>query len=221
MTDAPRPEIQLRHRVRRRRRRRLRRAAAEARLSPPTRSSRSAARPMPRASARRWPPSPRQAADGAGRRSPRPAARRCRSLAEVAHEHRVGSASLALACARGIAGAALERFPEAPGAGRPRQPWRREIEAAPRLVVDRARRRSAERLQARARRGRRNRSAIAGAIQVKPTPSFAAARLHPRLRRRPAAFDPEAAAARVTAALEAALAAEGLHAEPLIPGCES
>ena len=36
-----------------------------------------------------------------------------------------------------------------------------------------------------------------------------------------AAFDPAAAAARVDAALQAALAAEGLHAEPLIPGSES
>ena len=32
-----------------------------------------------------------------------------------------------------------------------------------------------------------------------------------------AAFDPEAAAARVAAALDEALAAEGLHAEPLLP----
>src|SRR4051812_35427411 len=35
-------------------------------------------------------------------------------LAEVAHEHRVGSAELALACGRAIADAALDRFPEAP-----------------------------------------------------------------------------------------------------------
>lgn len=35
------------------------------------------------------------------------------------------------------------------------------------------------------------------------------------------AFDPAVAAERVTQALEAALAAEGLHAEPLIPGSES
>jgi flagellar assembly protein FliH len=36
-----------------------------------------------------------------------------------------------------------------------------------------------------------------------------------------AAFDPAQAADRVTQALQAALAAEGLHAEPLIPGSES
>jgi flagellar assembly protein FliH len=32
-----------------------------------------------------------------------------------------------------------------------------------------------------------------------------------------AAFNPDDAAARVTQALEAAIAAEGLHAEPLVP----
>ena len=36
-----------------------------------------------------------------------------------------------------------------------------------------------------------------------------------------AAFDPEAAATRVAAALETALAAEGLHAEPLTPESET
>jgi flagellar assembly protein FliH len=36
-----------------------------------------------------------------------------------------------------------------------------------------------------------------------------------------ASFDPEAAAERVSQALHAALASEGLHAEPLIPGSES
>ncbi|HEX4097169.1 MAG TPA: flagellar assembly protein FliH, partial [Caulobacteraceae bacterium] len=35
-------------------------------------------------------------------------------LAAVAHEHRVGSAELALACAKAIAAAALDKFPHAP-----------------------------------------------------------------------------------------------------------
>ena len=35
-----------------------------------------------------------------------------------------------------------------------------------------------------------------------------------------AAYDPDAATARVAQALEAALAAEGLHAEPLVPGAD-
>ena len=36
-----------------------------------------------------------------------------------------------------------------------------------------------------------------------------------------AAFDPEVSAARVAEALDAALAAEGLHAEPLLPHDEA
>src|SRR6185503_15324702 len=36
------------------------------------------------------------------------------TLAVAAHEHRAGSAELALACARQIADAACERFPDAP-----------------------------------------------------------------------------------------------------------
>src|SRR5436190_12978191 len=34
-------------------------------------------------------------------------------LAEVAHQHRIGAAQLALACGRAIAAEALDRFPEA------------------------------------------------------------------------------------------------------------
>src|ERR1700761_4966196 len=55
-------------------------------------------------------------------------------LAAVAHEHRVGSAELALACARGIAAAALDAFPQAPVKAAI-DALVREIEAAPRLVV--------------------------------------------------------------------------------------
>src|SRR6202030_1314910 len=56
------------------------------------------------------------------------------SLAEVAHEHRVGSADLALACARAIAAAALDKFPQAPVRAA-LEALAREIEAAPRLIV--------------------------------------------------------------------------------------
>ena len=38
------------------------------------------------------------------------------ALTKVAHDYRVTSAQLSLACARTIAGAALEQFPEAPAA---------------------------------------------------------------------------------------------------------
>jgi flagellar assembly protein FliH len=41
------------------------------------------------------------------------------TLTAVAHEHREGSAMLALACGRAIADAALDQFPRP----RPRRPW--------------------------------------------------------------------------------------------------
>ncbi len=55
-------------------------------------------------------------------------------LAEVAHEHRQGSAALAIACARAIADAALTKFPEAPVQAA-LETLAREIDAQPRLVV--------------------------------------------------------------------------------------
>src|SRR5258708_26696416 len=55
-------------------------------------------------------------------------------LAAVAHEHRVGSTELALACARAIAAAALEKFPQAPVRAA-LEALAREIEAAPRLIL--------------------------------------------------------------------------------------
>ena len=139
-------------------------------------------------------------------------------LAEVAHAHRVGSAELALACARAIADAALERFPEAPVRAA-LEALAREIEAAPRLVVGAAPE-LAERLQ-----GVLNETAqaigFAGAIQLRPDPTATCHAFTLDFGDGSAAFDPAAAAARVSQALEAALAAEGLHAEPLIPGAES
>jgi flagellar assembly protein FliH len=139
-------------------------------------------------------------------------------LAAVAHEHRVSSANLALACARAIAGAALERFPEAPLAAA-LESLAHEIEASPRLTVV-APAELAERLQPlvdeiAARLG------FAGAIQVKAEPGLPPAAFTLDFGDGQAAFDPAAAEARVTHALEAALAAEGLHAEPLIPGAQA
>lgn len=139
-------------------------------------------------------------------------------LAEVAHEHREGSAHLALACARAIAAAALDRFPEAPIQDA-LAALAREIEAAPRLVVaaapelaDGLKAAIAETLQA---------IGYAGAVQVRGDAGLAAGAFTFDFGDGAASFDPEAAAIRVAQALNAALAAEGLHAEPLIPGSES
>jgi flagellar assembly protein FliH len=140
------------------------------------------------------------------------------SLAAVAHDHRIGSANLALACARGVAGAALERFPEAPLQAALAS-LAQEIEAAPRLIVTAAPN-LADRIQGELDTIAAN-LGYAGAVQVKADAGLAAHAFTLDFGDGQAAFDPEAAAARVTAALQAALVAEGLHAEPLIPGAHS
>ena len=139
-------------------------------------------------------------------------------LAEVAHEHREGSAALALACARGIADAALERFPEAPVRAA-LEALAREIEAQPRLVV------TADAALADGLKAVLDETARAvgfeGAIMVKTDAGFPPHAFTLDFGDGQAAFDPAAAADRVAQTLQAALAAEGLHAEPLIPGSES
>ena len=135
-------------------------------------------------------------------------------LAEIAHEHRSGSALLAMAAARKIADAALDQFPQAP-AEAALEALSREIEAAPRLVVFAAPA-DAPRLEkslgeAAARAG------FAGQIVLKPEPGRTRAAFVFDWGEGRAAFDPEAAAARVAAALDAAIAAEGLHAEVHLP----
>jgi flagellar assembly protein FliH len=139
-------------------------------------------------------------------------------LAEVAHEHRVGSAALAMACARAIADAALEKFPGAP-AQAALDSLAREIEAQPRLSVS-ADPAIVETLQATLEEAARN-LGFDGAIVVRPDGAFGRHAFTLDFGDGQASFDPEAAAQRVAQALEAALASEGLHAEPLIPGSES
>ncbi|HEX3920503.1 MAG TPA: flagellar assembly protein FliH [Caulobacteraceae bacterium] len=134
------------------------------------------------------------------------------TLAAAAHEHRAGAAELALACARQIADAACERFPEAPLQAA-LAALAREVEATPRLTL-RAPPALVERLQA----------ALAETAEAIGYPGQILARADPSLAKGAfvfdwgdgsAAFDPAGAAARVAEALEGALAAEGLHAEAL------
>lgn len=139
-------------------------------------------------------------------------------LAEVAHEHRQGSADLALACGRAIADAALEKFPQAPVLAA-LVALGREIDAQPRLVVsaDPALADSLQPILEEVARG----LGFEGAVVVKPDGAFGPHAFTLDFGDGQAAFDPAQAADRVTLALTAALAAEGLHAEPLIPGSES
>jgi flagellar assembly protein FliH len=140
------------------------------------------------------------------------------TLANVAHQHRIGAAELALACGRAIAGAALDRFPEVPVQAAI-EALGREIEAAPRLIVT-ASPELAERLQgllddAAARAG------FVGAIQVRSDLAFGRHAFTLDFGDGAGSFDPAAASERVTDALQAALAAEGLHGEALTLDGES
>lgn len=134
------------------------------------------------------------------------------SLAMVAHEHRSGSARLALAAARKIADAALDRFPEAPVAAA-LDALAREVEAVPRLVA----RCAPEQLDGvkEALEGAAHSAGYPGQIVVRADPSLAAAAFVLDWGDGSAAFNPDAAAARVAQALDEALAAEGFHAESL------
>jgi flagellar assembly protein FliH len=139
------------------------------------------------------------------------------TLVEVAHAHRVGSAELAMACGKAIADAALEAFPTEPVRAA-LESLAREIESAPRLVftADPALAAGIEKVL------EETAAAIgyAGQIQVRVNGDYAPAAFTLDFGDGAASFDPHAASARVSAALHAALAAEGLHAEPLVPGGE-
>jgi len=139
------------------------------------------------------------------------------ALARVAHDHRSNSAELAMAVGRKIADAALLQFPEAPVAAALTE-LAREIEAAPRLtvkvasdLVDRVQSALSEIAQG---------IGFAGALVVTGDVTMPPAAFTLEWGDGKAAFDPHAAAERVTTALHTALAAEGLHAEPLTPAAD-
>ncbi len=136
------------------------------------------------------------------------------ALTRIAHEHRTAAAELALAAARKIADAALQACPEAPAAAA-LTALARELEATPRLLVhvpvgDAARLETALKEAA-------DRAGFPGQIVLKADSALPSAAFIFDWGDGRACFDPEAAAARVEAALRGALTAEGLHAEPLLP----
>lgn len=135
-------------------------------------------------------------------------------LARVAHAHREGSAALALACARAIAGELLEMFPKA-ALQKALESLAREIESEPRLLVTVAPGLGEglqELLAATAAAGGFN-----GQILVREDAGHTGAAFTLDFGDGSASYDPDEAAQRVWAALKAALATEGLHAEPLDP----
>jgi flagellar assembly protein FliH len=133
-------------------------------------------------------------------------------LSQVAHEHREGSAMLALACARKIADAALHHFPEAPVAAA-LEALAREVEAQPRIFV-----RVSPELEERTQQALEHVAAqigYQGQVVARADGGMAPAAFTFDWGEGRAAFDPDGAAQRVADALEAAIAAEGLHAEPM------
>jgi flagellar assembly protein FliH len=140
------------------------------------------------------------------------------ALAEVAHANRAACAELALAVGRAIADAALEAFPEAP-AQAALAALSREVESAPKLTV-RAPEALVERLQAALNQTAQALS-LPGEIVVKGEAAMPPAAFSLDWSDGRATFDPVQAGERVAEALRTALAAEGLHAEPLIPSNEA
>jgi flagellar assembly protein FliH len=134
------------------------------------------------------------------------------SLARVAHDHREASAGLALAVGRKIADSALDRFPEAPIAAAMAE-LVREIESRPVLKVQVATG-LVEPVEA-VLRATAEAMGYPGSIMVTADTSLPRAAFAFDWGEGRATFDPQASAERVAAALETALAAEGLHAEPL------
>ncbi|HEY3800342.1 MAG TPA: flagellar assembly protein FliH [Caulobacteraceae bacterium] len=134
------------------------------------------------------------------------------TLAQAAHLHRESAAELALACARQIADAACERFPEAPLQAA-LAALAREIEATPKLLFRCNPALEAQLTAALAQTAEA--IGYAGQIVARPDPLIPRAGFILDWGDGSAAFDPDGAAARVAEALKSALAAEGLHAEAL------
>ena len=119
-----------------------------------------------------------------------------------------------MAAARKIADSALAKFPEAPVPAA-LEALAREVEASPRLLVKVAPE-AQERVQA-ALDGMATSLGPAGRIEARAEPGMTLAAFVLDWGDGRASFDPVDAAQRIQTALDQALAAEGLHAEPLIP----
>lgn len=133
------------------------------------------------------------------------------ALAQVAHNHRVHSAGLAMACGKAIADAALTKFPHAPLQAA-LESLAREFDGAPRLTL-----RTAADPVAMAELAEEMARDIGypGQIVVKPESGPNASAFSLDWADGAATFDPDATAARIAEVISAALAAERLHADPI------
>ncbi len=135
------------------------------------------------------------------------------ALTNVARAHREQSAELALAAARVVASAALDRFPAGPLQAA-LEALGQEIDSSPRLVIrtgplDEANRARIQQLCADA--------GFSGAVAFRDEPGLPPASFQLEWADGRAAFEPEAAFGRMREALDSALAAEAGHAETLTP----
>jgi len=135
------------------------------------------------------------------------------ALTQVAQTHREQSVDLALAAARVIAAAALERLPAGPLQSA-LETLGQEIDAAPRLVI------RAAGLDEEARTGLQALcvdAGFSGVVAFREDASLPLAAFQLEWADGRADFDPSAAADRIALALASALAAEAGHAESLAP----
>jgi flagellar assembly protein FliH len=135
-------------------------------------------------------------------------------LAQVAQAHREQSAELAMAAARLVAAAALERFPQGPLQAA-LEALGQEIDASPRLVIraaslDEAGRKRLEQLCTDA--------GFSGSVAFRDDDALPVAAFQLEWTDGRAAFDPADAFARMGEALTSALASEAGHAETLTDG---
>ena len=133
------------------------------------------------------------------------------ALSQVAHNHRVHSAGLAMACGKAIADSALARFPEAPLQAA-LESLTREFDDSPRLTL----RTSADPVVLTPMVEQMARDiGYAGQIVVKAEPGPSAAAFSLDWGDGSAVFNPETTAARIADVVASALAAERLHADPI------
>jgi len=135
------------------------------------------------------------------------------ALTQVAQAHREQAAELALAAARVVAAAALDRFPAAPLQAA-LEALGQEIDASPRLVIrtgdlDDANRARIEQLC--------DDAGFSGVVAFRTEPGLPPASFQLEWADGRAAFDADAAFARMAEALRSALAAEAGHSDSLTP----
>lgn len=135
------------------------------------------------------------------------------ALGQVAQAHRQQSAELAMAAARVVAASALDHYPEGPLQAA-LEALGQEIDASPRLVI-----RAGELNEASEARLQQlcADAGFSGIVAVRADPGMAPAAFQLEWADGRAAFAPEEAFARMSEALNSALAAEAGHADNLTP----